>query len=68
MNATKKAIDIVGGQTALANKTGISQAAISKLARGINRVSPESAVKIELATDGRVTRSDLRPDIFGTAA
>ena len=37
------------------------------LAGGHRNASPARAQKIEAATDGAVTRHDLRPDIFGPA-
>lgn len=57
----EKAVSILGSQAALARACGVSQPAISKwLSGGI--VSPENASAIERATDGAVTRKQLRPD------
>lgn len=64
MKILKMAADEVGGVGALARKVGVSQSAVSNWsARG--RVPAERCVAIEKATDGNVTRHDLRPDIFG---
>ena len=65
----KRAIKICGGsQSALARKADVTQAAISQLLSNGGKVSAETALKIEKATEGQVTRSQLRPDLFGAAA
>jgi DNA-binding transcriptional regulator YdaS (Cro superfamily) len=64
MNAhIAKALSLFGGQQAMANACGVTQAAVSKWVRG-HRVSAESAIAIERATSGRVTRFELRPDLW----
>jgi DNA-binding transcriptional regulator YdaS (Cro superfamily) len=64
MNAVEKAVSIMGSQTALANKLKITPQAVNNwLVMGqvpINRV-----IGIEKATNKKVTRYQLRPDIFG---
>jgi DNA-binding transcriptional regulator YdaS (Cro superfamily) len=59
-----QAISLLGGQAALARACGRSQVAINLLARGIHRPSAETAISIERATRGVVTREQLRPDLF----
>ncbi|MFZ5674312.1 MAG: transcriptional regulator [Pseudomonadota bacterium] len=59
-----RAIQTCGGQVPLALKAGVRQQTISKLLNRQHAVSAEVAVKIERATEGKVTREDLRPDIF----
>lgn len=50
-----------GGQAALARALGISDAAVSQWKR-----CPASRVlAVEAATDAKVSRHDLRPDVFG---
>jgi DNA-binding transcriptional regulator YdaS (Cro superfamily) len=61
-----RAISQFGGQAAFAKACGVTQAAVSKWTRG-QRVSAESAIAIEKATDGAVTKEELRPDLFSTA-
>jgi DNA-binding transcriptional regulator YdaS (Cro superfamily) len=51
-----------GRATALASKLGISPSYLSQLANGQAPASPERCVEIWRATDGEVTRQDLRPD------
>ena len=52
--ALREAIDIVGGQVALASKTGTSQPRIWYLLHNAERFPSELAPKIEAATDGQV--------------
>jgi DNA-binding transcriptional regulator YdaS (Cro superfamily) len=60
----EKAVEIAGGQVQLAKACKVSQPAVFKWLRG-GRITAENAIKVETATDGQVTRQDLRPDIFG---
>lgn len=64
--ALKKAIKIVGSQGKLAERLGITQGAISHwFNKNVGLVPPlEYVVEIEKATNGRVTRYELRPDFF----
>ena len=62
-----KAIQIAGGQTALAKKIGggIKQGHVWWwLNRSKSGVPPEYAAAIEKATGGAVTRQDLCPNVF----
>ncbi|AUW32603.1 helix-turn-helix domain-containing protein [Acidithiobacillus caldus] len=63
-----RAIAHFGSQSALAKATGLSQAAVSKWVRGLDRVSPRSAIAIQRATNGLVTKEQLCPDIFDDAS
>ena len=49
-------------QTDLAEKLGISQGLVSMWSSGARPVPIERCVEIERATDGKVTRQELRPD------
>ena len=51
-----------GSGVALAGKLGIPASYLSQMAGGERVVTPERASAIERATDGAVTRRDLRPD------
>lgn len=55
-------------QSALARKLNVSQGLIYQWLNGITRITGERAVQIEMATDGDVTREELRPDLFGAPA
>jgi len=52
-----------GSQQRLAEACGVTQVAISKLLRA-DRVSAEMAVRIEAATNGKIGRWRLRPDLW----
>ena len=62
--AILKTLSMYGSQDAMAKAIGVSQFAVSKWVRGVGAISAESAVLIEHATGGVITREDLRPDIF----
>jgi len=64
--ALQKACDLVGGQSKLAEILNVTPPAITawlsddqKLKRDI---PPKRCVQIEQATNGKITRKDLRPD------
>lgn len=58
------AIKILGSQKTLAQKSGVSQPAVSKWASGKSKPSAKNARAIEMATDKKITRLELRPDVF----
>lgn len=57
-----------GTRREFAAAVGISSAFLSQIESGVRKPSPRVVFKIEQETAGRVTRVDLRPDIFGTGA
>ena len=63
----KRAVSLAGSQAKLGKASGFSQHAIW-LALQSGRVSAELAVGIERATDGLVSRKELRPDLFDAAS
>ena len=54
-----------GTAASLAAKCGITKTWMSLIVSGKREPSPELAVLIEQHTEGKVTRTELRPDIFG---
>lgn len=61
----QRAIDLVGSQSKLAKLVGVrSQSAISRALLGEARLTAELAVAVEAATEGRVPRWELRPDLW----
>jgi len=57
-----EALEIAGGQVALAKKTGYSQNLMSLISLGKRKISAEVSVAVEKATG--VMRHQLRPDLF----
>ena len=60
----ERAIQIAGGQTAIARICEVSPQAVHKWIRK-GRVPSHQCLKIELATHSEVSRFVLRPDVFG---
>lgn len=58
--ALRRAIEIVGKPTDLARLVGVTPQALSQW----KRVPPMRVLQVEAATGGRVTRHELRPDIY----
>ena len=53
-----------GGQAELARRISKSTAFVNEMARGKKPVPTELCLLIENAVDGKVTCSELRPDVF----
>lgn len=64
----QKAINHAGGQGKLASAIGISQQHVSYILTRAKRIPPEVAIAVDRYTDGQITKSELRPDLFGDAA
>ena len=64
MNQIALACKLVGSQAILAHRIGVSPAAVNQWISGHRPVPLERCVAIELATNGQVTRQDLRPDDY----
>ena len=60
----EKAVEIVGGQSALARACGVKQGHVWYWLNEADQVPAEHVLKIEEATGGKVSRHDLRPDIY----
>ncbi|HET9701156.1 MAG TPA: Cro/CI family transcriptional regulator [Burkholderiales bacterium] len=59
-------VEIVGGQSALAGALGVKPQAVQQWVMR-NRVPPERVLAIEGLVKARVTRYELRPDVYGPA-
>lgn len=68
MEALQKAIDIAGGQAALARRVGKKPGHVWAWLNRDRRVPVEMCKAIEAATHGAVQRHELRPDIFDPPA
>lgn len=65
MEALERAKDILGGtEKALADAVGRTQPTVHEVLKRGKRVPAEWCPKIEEATTGKVTRSQLRPDLW----
>ena len=62
IEALKKAIKIAGGQAALARIASVTRQAVSLWLR-TGQVPANRVQSVEAATNGLVTRHDLRPDL-----
>lgn len=65
--ALEAAVTMVGGQSKLARLLGVSQPNVWHWLNKAERVPAEYVLPIEAATGGRVSRHDLRPDLFPKA-
>lgn len=63
--ALTRAVEICGGQSALARAVGVKQAHVWNWLNVSKRVPADHVPAIEKATGGKVTRRDLRPDLWG---
>lgn len=63
MDALQTAIQRFGSRARLARQLGVTGEAVRKWQH--TRVPAERCIDIERATEGVVTRQDLRPDLFG---
>jgi len=60
IDALSRAIELFGSQTSLAKAAGVSQHAIWRSLK-VGTVTASLAIKIELATRGKIKRGDLCP-------
>lgn len=63
ISALERTIAIVGGRAVLARELKISHQAVSKWLRK-QAVPPKQVLNLERLTEGRVTRYELRPDLY----
>jgi len=63
-NLIQKAVEICGSQVALAKAVGKTQKHVWNWINRDKRVPAEYVLLIEKATQGKVTRHELRPDIY----
>lgn len=68
LKALRRAVEIAGGQTALAKKIGggVKQAHVWNWLHRDKRVPAEFTIKIERATNGEVRARELRPDMYAS--
>ncbi|WP_421722398.1 transcriptional regulator [Alloalcanivorax xenomutans] len=61
-DAVSRAAEIVGSKAELARVAGVKPPTVHQWLTGERPVPPARAAKIEVATDGAVTRRDLCPN------
>ncbi|WP_434779297.1 transcriptional regulator [Neisseria sp. Ec49-e6-T10] len=59
-----QAISYFGTQTALAKKLGFDKSTVTSWIKRRRKITAETAISIEKATNGTVSREDVRPDLF----
>lgn len=64
IEALQKAIDIAGGQSALGRKIRRDQRTIWAWLNTTQKVPAEDVLAVENATEGKISRYELRPDIY----
>lgn len=62
--ALKRAVQKFGSHTAAAKAIGVSQQAVTRKLKFGGDVPAKWCVPIERATQGEITRHDLRPDLY----
>jgi DNA-binding transcriptional regulator YdaS (Cro superfamily) len=60
----EKAIDAVGSQAELAKALGVKPQHVWNWLHRDNKVPAEQVIAIETATEGKVSRHELRPDLY----
>jgi DNA-binding transcriptional regulator YdaS (Cro superfamily) len=63
--AVETAVQLLGGPAATARTLKVTAPLIYQWRNQLRPVAPRHCIPIEEATDGKVTRYDLRPDVFG---
>lgn len=64
MEALRKACDALDGAGALARAIGVTPQFLSQVLRGDRPLPAKRVIAIERATGGKVTRYELRPDLY----
>ncbi|HET7592549.1 MAG TPA: helix-turn-helix domain-containing protein [Rhodanobacteraceae bacterium] len=63
----KRAAEKLGSHRGLATAAGVTAGMVSQWVNGVRPVAAHHCIRIEQATQGAVTRYELRPDVFGEA-
>lgn len=62
LSYTKKALELAGGKSKFAASRNISKQAITRWSK--TGVPARHVIALEKATNGKITRHELRPDIY----
>lgn len=66
--AVIRAIDLAGGQSALARLCGKKQQHVYNWLKRNKKIPSTEVIKVETALEGRLKRHEIRPDIFSIEA
>lgn len=64
IEALKQAKGILGSEAAVAAAVGVKQPSVNHILNNGKKVPAEWCIPLERATDGKITRHDLRPDLY----
>ena len=64
MDALQRACDALHGAASLARAIGVTPQFLSQVLSGARPLPAKRVIAIERATDGKVTRHELRPDLY----
>jgi len=64
IDALRRAKDILGSQEAIAQIVGVKQPSVHHALTKAEKVPAEWCIPLEKATEGEITRHDLRPDLY----
>ncbi len=64
IDALRRAKDALGSENALAQVVGVKQPSVNYILNSGKRVPAEWCLPVETATEGKITRHDLRPDLY----
>lgn len=63
MNVYRKLVAIFGSQTELARQLGVTRSCVNKWVHR-QRIPPHYVIRIEKASEGQITRWEMRPDLY----
>lgn len=64
MKALRRAKDLIGTELGLADVVGVTQPSVNYMLNRGKKVPSEWCLPLEAATGGKVTRHQLRPDLY----
>lgn len=64
LEGLKKVLKHVGGQNALARLLSVAQPSVYRWVHNAQRIPAEHVLKIEKALNGKISRHEIRPDIY----
>ena len=64
IEALRAAKDILGSERAVASVVGVKQPSVNYILNAGKKVPAEWCIPLEQATGGKITRHQLRPDLY----